>query len=216
VLPARLKSPSDCWPSWPINQHLPDRTAQKPNRTEAVTLMKLVILDRDGVINEDSDDFIKSPAEWVPIPGSLEAIAELTNAGFMVAVATNQSGLARGLFDIDVLSAIHGQMVARVAAVGGRIDAIAFCPHAPADRCQCRKPAPGLLISLARRFGVALTDVPVVGDSQRDVQAAVGVGASPILVRTGKGRRTESALPERLHAMPVVDDLRAAVSLIIG
>ena len=178
--------------------------------------MKLVILDRDGVINQDSDAFIKSPAEWIPIPGSLEAIATLTNAGFMVAVATNQSGLARNLFDIDTLSNIHGRMVADIAAVGGRVDAIAFCPHAPADRCQCRKPAPGLLISLARRFGVSLTGVPIVGDSQRDLQAAVGAGASPILVRTGKGRRTESALPERMNFVPVVDDLRTAVSLILG
>lgn len=178
--------------------------------------MTLVILDRDGVINQDSDAFIKSPAEWVPIPGSLEAIAELTHAGFKVAVATNQSGLARGLLDIDTLNAIHGKMIASVAAVGGRIDAIAFCPHGPGDSCQCRKPAPGLLVRLARRFGVDPTAIAVVGDSQRDIEAAVAIGASPILVRTGKGRRTEGALPRRLHGVPVVDDLKTAVSVILG
>ncbi|KAA6187480.1 D-glycero-beta-D-manno-heptose 1,7-bisphosphate 7-phosphatase [Thiohalocapsa marina] len=175
----------------------------------------MVILDRDGVINQDSDAFIKSPEEWLPIPGSLEAIATLGNAGFTVAVATNQSGIARGLFDIDTLGAIHQQMMRRLADLGGHVDAIAFCPHGPGDGCRCRKPAPGLLLELGRRLGRPLAGVPVVGDSLRDLEAAVGVGASPILVRTGKGRRTEQTLPETLAGIPIADDLQAAVDLIL-
>ena len=177
--------------------------------------MKLVILDRDGVINEDSEDYIKSPVEWVPIPGSLEAIALLNNSGYTVAVASNQSGLARGLFDIDALNRIHRRMMERLEAVGGRIDSIVFCPHGPQDRCPCRKPAPGLLLELGHRYGVPLTDVPVIGDALRDVQAAACVGAAPILVRSGKGRDTACSLPPALAAVPVVDDLRAAVALIL-
>jgi D-glycero-D-manno-heptose 1,7-bisphosphate phosphatase len=177
--------------------------------------MKLVILDRDGVINADSDAYIKSPAEWVPISGSLEAIASLTNAGMTVAVATNQSGLARGLFDIDMLNRIHGLMVERVGAVGGRIDAIAFCPHGPDAGCGCRKPAPGLLLALAKRFGVSLVDVPVVGDSVRDLEAAASVGARPILVRSGKGRLAATRLPAHLAGVLVVDDLESAVAAIL-
>ena len=178
--------------------------------------MKLVILDRDGVINADSDAHIKSPTEWVPISGSLEAIASLTNAGMTVAVATNQSGLARGLFDIDTLNRIHGLMVERVGAVGGRIDAIAFCPHGPDAGCECRKPAPGLLLALAKRFGVSLVDVPVVGDSVRDLEAAVSVGARPILVRSGKGRLAAANLPAHLTGVLVVDDLESAVAAILA
>jgi D-glycero-D-manno-heptose 1,7-bisphosphate phosphatase len=177
--------------------------------------MKLVILDRDGVINEDSEHYIKSTTEWVPIPGSLEAIAMLNNAGYTVAVASNQSGLARGLFDIDALNRIHSRMMEQLEAVGGRIDSIVFCPHGPQDRCQCRKPAPGLLLELGHRYGVPLAGVPVVGDALRDLQAAARVGAAPILVRSGKGCETASALPPPLAAVPVVDDLRAAVALIL-
>lgn len=178
--------------------------------------MKLVILDRDGVINADSDAYIKSPREWVPIPGSLEAIAALTNAGMTVAVATNQSGLAQGLFDIDTLNRIHGLMVERVDAVGGRIDAIAFCPHGPDAGCECRKPAPGLLLALAKRFGISLLDVPVVGDSVRDLECALSVGARPILVRSGKGRDAAESLPPHLAGVLVVEDLEAAVSAILA
>ena len=178
--------------------------------------MRLVILDRDGVINQDSDAYIKSPAEWIPIPGSLEAIAELTNAGFNVAVATNQSGIARGLFDIDTLNRIHGVMMDRIAAVGGRIEAIAFCPHGPDAGCACRKPAPGLLLSLGQRFGIPLHDVPVIGDSLRDLEAALSVGAKPILVRTGKGRLTSAHLPSHLTGVTVVDDLDCAVATILA
>jgi len=140
--------------------------------------MKLVILDRDGVINEDSEHYIKSTTEWVPIPGSLEAIAMLNNAGYTVAVASNQSGLARGLFDIDALNRIHSRMMEQLEAVGGRIDSIVFCPHGPQDRCQCRKPAPGLLLELGHRYGVPLAGVPVIGDALRDLQAAARVGAA--------------------------------------
>ncbi|MCF7983704.1 MAG: D-glycero-beta-D-manno-heptose 1,7-bisphosphate 7-phosphatase [Thiohalocapsa sp.] len=177
--------------------------------------MKLIILDRDGVINEDSDDYIRSPAQWVPIPGSLEAIARLNAAGYTIAVATNQSGLARGYFDIDTLNAIHGLMSARVAAVGGRIETVAFCPHGPGDGCQCRKPAPGLLLALARRFGTTLSDVPVIGDSLRDLQAAHSVSARAILVRTGKGTETAACLPVALADTPVFDDLAGAADALL-
>jgi len=177
--------------------------------------MKLVILDRDGVINADSDTFIKCAAEWVPLPGSLEAIADLTNAGMTVAVATNQSGLARGLFDVDTLNRIHAVMISKIAAIGGQIDAIAFCPHGPWQGCDCRKPAPGLLLALAGRFSVPLKDVPLVGDSVRDIEAAANVGAAPILVRSGKGRKAAQLLPPALAGITILDDLRAAVQYIL-
>ncbi len=159
--------------------------------------MKLVILDRDGVINHDSDQYIKSPEEWSPIPGSLAAIARLNQAGYRVVVATNQSGIGRGLFETDTLVAIHDKMIKALAQVGGRIDAIFFCPHTNADVCDCRKPKPGMLKDIGARFNVDLADVPVIGDSLRDLQAAVDVGAQPMLVMTGKGVLTakDPALP---------------------
>ena len=171
--------------------------------------MKLVILDRDGVINEDRDDYIKSPDEWVPIPGSLEAIARLHREGWRVAIASNQSGIGRGLFDMATLNAIHLKMVKALTAVGGRIDALFFCPHAPEDHCSCRKPKPGLFEDIAARYGLAdLRDVPAVGDTLRDLQAAEPLGCTLHLVRSGKGERTLAAetLPEgtRVH-----DDLTA-------
>jgi D-glycero-D-manno-heptose 1,7-bisphosphate phosphatase len=178
--------------------------------------MKLVILDRDGVINQDSDDYIKSAAEWVPLPGALEAIARLTNAGFAVAVATNQSGIARGLFDVDTLQLIHRTLYARAAALGGRIDAIAFCPHGPDDNCGCRKPKPGLLREIAQRFATTLDGVPVIGDSLRDLQAARSVGAWPILVRTGKGAETAANLPAGLGDVPIAADLAGAADLVLS
>ncbi|MGB5834508.1 MAG: D-glycero-beta-D-manno-heptose 1,7-bisphosphate 7-phosphatase [Thiohalocapsa sp.] len=178
--------------------------------------MRLVILDRDGVINADSDAFIKSPSEWVALPGSLEAIARLSNAGITVAVATNQSGLSRGLFDIDTLNRVHGRMTARVSAIGGRIDAVAFCPHGPKDQCMCRKPAPGLLMALSSRFGVSLEGVPFVGDSLRDLEAAASVGARPILVRSGKGKSTARERSPVLANTTIVDDLWAAAEHILG
>ena len=155
--------------------------------------MKLIILDRDGVINQDSDQFIKTPDEWKPIPGSLEAIARLTQGGWRVAVATNQSGMSRGLFDMSTLNAIHAEMHRAVGQAGGRIDAIFFCPHAADSNCECRKPKPGLLREIASRFGVDLDDVPMIGDSLRDVTAAAAAGAQPWLVLTGNGRKTRDA-----------------------
>ena len=171
--------------------------------------MKLVILDRDGVINEDSREFIKTPEEWRALPGSVEAIAELTAGGFTVAVATNQSGLARGLLDETTLAAIHRKMVSAVMAAGGRIDAIHYCPHGPGDNCDCRKPRAGLLREIAARYDVDLHGVPAIGDSERDLEAARAVGARPLLVLTGRGRATLRAL-EGQHDLEVYDNLRAA------
>jgi D-glycero-D-manno-heptose 1,7-bisphosphate phosphatase len=155
--------------------------------------MRLVILDRDGTINHDSDQYIKSPAEWQPIKGSLEAIARLSQDGWHVVVATNQSGIARGLFDMATLNAIHEAMHRAVHQAGGRIDAIYFCPHADEANCECRKPKPGMLLEIAKRMNVELDGVPVVGDSLRDLQAAAAAGAQPVLVLTGKGKATRAA-----------------------
>ena len=156
--------------------------------------MRLVILDRDGVINEDSDDFIKSPDEWQPITGSLEAIARLCRQEFQVIVATNQSGIARGLFTVDTLNRIHIRMLDYVRKKGGQIDAIFFCPHGPNDECECRKPKSGMYRSIASRLKLKLTGIPCIGDSMRDLKAALAVNAQPVLVRTGKGEKTESLL----------------------
>jgi D-glycero-D-manno-heptose 1,7-bisphosphate phosphatase len=152
--------------------------------------MKFLILDRDGVINEDSDDFIKSPEEWLPIPGSLDAIAQLTQKGYRIVVITNQSGVARGLFDLPTLERIHIKMISMVEMAGGKIETIFYCPHGPEHGCDCRKPKPGLFHAFGTRYGVDLTGIPAIGDSYRDLQAAWAVGASPILVETGKGQRT--------------------------
>lgn len=153
---------------------------------------KLVILDRDGVINLDSDKYIKHPDEWVPIPGSLEAIAKLTHAGYKVVVCTNQSGIGRGLFDVDTLSAMHDKMHKQLAKHGGIIDAIFFCPHTDENRCNCRKPNNGMFLEILKRFdlGDSLAGIPVVGDSLRDLQSGVSLGAEPHLVLTGKGEKT--------------------------
>jgi D-glycero-D-manno-heptose 1,7-bisphosphate phosphatase len=153
--------------------------------------MKLVILDRDGVINQDSDQFIKSPQEWIPIKGSPEAIARLNHWGYHVVVATNQSGVGRGLFNMDTLNAIHDKMYRVVAQAGGRIDAVFFCPHTSEDKCSCRKPRAGMFEDIATRFRCDMEGVPAVGDSLRDLQAAVAVGAEPLLVLTGKGVKTQ-------------------------
>lgn len=154
--------------------------------------MKLIILDRDGVINQDSDAFIKTPAEWIAIPGSLEAIARLNQAGYRVVVATNQSGIARGLFSMPTLNAIHQKMHSAAQQAGADIEAIFFCPHAADDHCDCRKPKPGLFHEITRRFDVGLKGVPTVGDSLRDLQAGFVAGCTPYLVRTGKGSKTET------------------------
>lgn len=153
--------------------------------------MKLIILDRDGVINRDSDDFIKSPDEWIPLPGSLEAIARLNQAGYRVAVATNQSGVARGLFTMLTLNAIHQKLHAAAQQIGADVDAIFFCPHAASDNCDCRKPKAGMLRAIGKRFDVNLKGVPVVGDSLRDLQSGYVVGCTPYLVLTGKGEKTK-------------------------
>jgi D-glycero-D-manno-heptose 1,7-bisphosphate phosphatase len=153
-------------------------------------MVKLIVLDRDGVINFDSEDYIKSPREWVPIPGSLEAIARLKQAGYRVVVSTNQSGVARGKFDMMTLNAIHQKMHQGAQKAGGEIDAIFFCPHAAMDDCDCRKPKAGMLHTIALRFNVSLKGVPTVGDSLRDLQSGFVVGCTPYLVRTGKGEKT--------------------------
>ncbi len=173
--------------------------------------MKLVILDRDGVINYDSDQYIKSPDEWKPIPGSLEAIARLNQWGYRVVVATNQAGIGRGLFEMDTLNAIHEKMIKACAQVGGRIDAVFFCPHTNGDACECRKPKAGMYEEIAARYNADLTAVPAIGDSLRDLQAAVTVGAQPMLVLTGKGKKTcdDPALPPQTLIFP---DLAAAAA----
>jgi D-glycero-D-manno-heptose 1,7-bisphosphate phosphatase len=177
--------------------------------------MKLVILDRDGVINQDSDEYVKSPEEWVPLPGSLEAIARLHREGYRVVVISNQSGVARGLFDTDTLMQIHAKMIEAARAKGGEIDSIFFCPHGPDDGCRCRKPLPGLFDEVADRLKVGLQGVYAVGDSERDVLAARSVTASPVLVRTGKGRRTVRT-SKRLDGVPVYDDLAAFTDALLA
>ena len=161
--------------------------------------MKLVILDRDGVINFDSDQYIKSPSEWRPIPGSIEAIARLNQNGYRIAVATNQSGIGRGLFDMATLNAMNDKMMELVFRQGGRIDALFFCPHTAVEDCNCRKPRTGMLEEIAARFHTELKGVPSIGDSLKDLQAAETVGAQPILVLTGKGTRTrdEGGMPKK-------------------
>lgn len=182
--------------------------------------MKLVILDRDGVINQDSANFIKSPNEWISIAGSLEAIALLNQSGFRVAVATNQSGISRGLFDMTTLNSIHDKMHRELAIVGGRIDAIFYCPHAADEHCHCRKPDTGMIEEIGLRFSMELNGAPAVGDALRDLQAFASVGCQPILVLTGKGEVTLAASkqsPEK--ALPpntwVCADLAEAVQRII-
>lgn len=176
--------------------------------------MRLLVLDRDGVINEDSPDYIKSPEEWRPLPGSLEAIARLSNAGWSVAVASNQSGVARGLFDEATLRLINAKMRAAVEAAGGRLEHIVCCPHGPDVGCPCRKPRPGLLNQLATIYRAPPTSMTVVGDSLRDIEAARSVGARPILVRTGNGTTTEAELAS--PAVAVFDDLSAAADALLG
>ena len=193
--------------------------AEPPMQRTATPNAPLIILDRDGVINEDSDDYIKSPQEWTPIPGSLEAMARLTRAGYRIAVCTNQSGIARGYYDLATLNAMHAKMRALLSPLGGRVDAIFHCPHGPDDHCACRKPLPGLFHRVAERFRVELIGAPAVGDSLRDLQAAQAVGAAPVLVRTGKGPRTlarrDAFAALGLAQVPVYDDLAAYVASLL-
>lgn len=167
--------------------------------------MKLIILDRDGVINFDSEAYIKNPEEWLPIPGSLEAIAKLVNAGFTISIATNQSGIGRGYYTHDTLNAIHEKMHRLVNAAGGKIDSVFYCPHTPDDACQCRKPKPGLLQQIAAHYNIDLTNVPFVGDSYRDLEAGITAGCQPVLVKTGNG--LASLEKYSLEHLLVCDDL---------
>ena len=179
--------------------------------------MKLIIIDRDGVINEDSDAYIKSPDEWVPVPGSLKAIARLNRAGYAVAVATNQSGLARGYFDLKTLSAIHRKMDSMLAEKGGKIDAVFYCPHGPKDGCDCRKPKPGLLNDIGKRFQANLENVFFVGDTLGDIKAALAANAKPVLVTTGKGEGTKKLLKEKgFSDVPVYKNLAKVVDYILA
>ncbi len=183
--------------------------------------MKLIILDRDGVLNHDSDAFIKTPDEWTAIDGSLEAIANLTRADYHVVIITNQSGIGRGLYSINTLNQIHQKMLDKLHSLGGEVAAILFCPHGPDEGCHCRKPAPGLFNELSKRLMVSLDGVYAVGDSLRDLQAAVSAGAIPIAVRTGKGTKTEGQLEsgeyrDSLGDVAVYDDLAAFVKTLLS
>ncbi len=175
----------------------------------------LLILDRDGVINRDSAAFVKSAVEWVPLPGSIAAIAALSGAGYTVTIASNQSGLARGLFARDALRAMHRKLRKLVAGEGGSVGRIVVCPHGPDDGCDCRKPLPGLLLRLAHHYGTGLSGVPVIGDSLRDLQAAIAIGARPLLVRTGNGRKAEASLPADIGEIEIFDDLAAAAAALV-
>ena len=178
--------------------------------------MKVIVLDRDGVINHDSDAYIKSVEEWIPIAGSLEAIARLIHSGYTVVVASNQSGLARRFFTIETLMAIHKKMDEQLSKIGGRVDAIFYCPHGPDDGCDCRKPKPGMLLEIGRRFNVPLKDVIFIGDSVSDIKAASNASAKSMLVRTGKGIKAEKLLlAECKETVPVFDDLASAVTAIL-
>ncbi len=181
--------------------------------------MKLVILDRDGTINHEREDYIKSADEWVPLPGSLEAIARLNHAGWHVVVATNQSGIGRGLFDMVALNAMHVRMNQLLARHGGRVEAVFFCPHTPQDNCACRKPQPGLFKMIGQRFGVSLTGVPMVGDLPRDVLAAQSVGCEPHLVRTGQAASMTEAelidLRQRVPGLTIHPDLSSFADFLI-
>ncbi len=176
----------------------------------------LIILDRDGVINFEAADYIKSPEEWTPIPGSLEAIAQLNRACYTVALATNQGGIARGLYTHKILQAIHQKMQDALQQVAAKIDAIFYCPHIDEQNCDCRKPKPGLLRQIAQHYGCSLSGVRFIGDSWRDIQAAYAIGCQPILVLTGYGKETLRTQPELKNQIPCFSDLAAAVSFILS
>lgn len=178
--------------------------------------IRLVILDRDGVINRDSTAFVKSADEWLPLPGSIEAIAALSQAGFLIAVASNQSGVGRGLVSEAALGDMHGKLLELVGLEGGQVDLIVVCPHGPNDSCNCRKPKPGLMHQVGEYFAVDITGVPVIGDSLRDLQAGATAGCRPVLVRTGNGAMTESSLPAELADVEVYDDLAAAAAALLS
>ena len=179
---------------------------------------KIVILDRDGTINHDRDDYVKSVEEWQPLPGAIQSIARLNHAGWHVVLASNQSGLGRGLFDVDTLNSMHNKMNKLLAAEGGRVDAIFYCPHTPEDECACRKPLPGLFIQIGERYGIDLKGVPAVGDSLRDLIACVEVGCEPHLVLTGKGEQYRNiGLPLNFPLNTLVhSDLSAFVDMLLN
>lgn len=178
--------------------------------------IRLVVLDRDGVINHDSEAFIKSPHEWLPLEGSIDAIALLSQNGFTVAIASNQSGIGRQLMQRSALHATHRKMRRAVRAAGGKIDRVVYCPHLPNAQCDCRKPAPGMLKRLGKHYGVPLRGVPVIGDSERDLAAARAVDARPILVLTGNGRKTKDALDTQGQAVECYEDLLAAAKVLVS
>lgn len=177
-------------------------------------MKKFIILDRDGVINYDSDEYIKSPDEWHAIPGSLEAIAQLNRAGFHVFVVTNQSGVARGLYDLETLAQIHEKFISELASVGGYVDEIFFCPHHPQENCECRKPKPGLFYQIQKKYHVNLTEIFYIGDSLVDMQVAMTAGCKPILVLTGNGKKTLAENPGFSNVEHFVD-LASAVRFIL-
>lgn len=177
--------------------------------------MSFIILDRDGVINYDSIHYIKSPDEWLPIPGSLEAIAQLNRHGYRVLIATNQSGIARGFYDIDTLDAIHEKLTRELAAVGGYVEEIFFCPHHPDDHCECRKPNPGMLHAIAEKYAVNLEKTHFIGDSHVDIQAANAAGCQPILILSDKGLLAQARYPE-MKEVPCFDSLAKAVDYILA
>ncbi|WLH82057.1 D-glycero-beta-D-manno-heptose 1,7-bisphosphate 7-phosphatase [Pseudomonas sp. FP2335] len=177
-------------------------------------MLKLLILDRDGVINYDSDAYIKSVAEWVPLPGSIEAIAQLSKAGWTVAIATNQSGIARGYYDIATLDAMHARLRTLVAEQGGEVGLVVYCPHGPDEGCDCRKPKPGMLKIIAEHYKVPLAGIWFVGDSLGDLEAAKAVDSQPVLVKTGKGEKTQAKnLPV---GTLIFDDLAAVAAELIN
>ena len=177
--------------------------------------MKLIVLDRDGVINVQRDGPVSTPDDWEPIEGSIDAIVQLHQAGFHVAVATNQSGVMSGTIALDDLHAIHRKMIDLVNHAGGKIDVVAFCPHSDAQRCECRKPLPGMLYTICERLDIDLSSVSVVGDSLRDLQAAMAAGARPVLVKTGNGLRTLDT-NKGLEHIPAYDDLGSFVSELLA
>ncbi len=179
--------------------------------------MKLIILDRDGVINHDSDDYIKTVDEWQPIEGSLEAMAKLYLAGYRVVIASNQSGIARGYFDIETLHAMHQKMEQMLAQFGGKVDSVFYCPHGPDANCKCRKPKDGMFQEISTRYQCGMVNIIAIGDSLSDIQAARKAGATPVLVRTGKGEQTlESASKKELKGVAVYRDLADAVDAILA
>lgn len=181
-----------------------------------MSTLKLIILDRDGVINQDSDAYIKNADEWIPIKGSLEAIARLNHGGYTVVVVSNQSGIARGYFGIEALTAMHQKMDEMLSKLGGRVDAVFYCPHGPDDACVCRKPKPGMLLDVGQRYNVPLDEVVFIGDSVSDITAARSAHAQSVLVRTGKGAKAEKILlAEGRNQTPVFDDLASAVDVLL-